>query len=192
MATTAAPHGASVVGSSSVKGSFNGGDFKHYKIASAYATAIFAGDFVKAVSDGSVAKDTGTTTLTPCGIFVGCEYTNSQGQKIQDVQWPAGQVAADAVAYIVTDPDVEFIMQADEAIAQTGLFNNVAIVQTAGSTAFGRSKNAVDGGSIATTNTLPLRIVGFVDGPYSAVNDTYTDVVVRFNAGHTLRQVLGI
>ena len=29
-----------------------------------------------------------------------------------------------------------------------------------------------------TTNTLPLKIIDFVDGPDSAVGDAYTDVLV--------------
>ena len=33
------------------------------------------------------------------------------------------------------------------------------------------SKNAVDGSTAATTDTLPLKIVDFVDGPDSAVGD---------------------
>jgi hypothetical protein len=83
-------------------------------------------------------------------------------------------------------------MQSDEAIAQTGLGNNVAVVQTAGSTSIGRSKNAVDGSSIATTNTLPLRIIDFVDGPTSAVGDAFTDVIVKFNAGHQYSNTTGV
>jgi len=65
-------------------------------------------------------------------------------------------------------------------------------VQTAGSTSFGRSKNSVDISTVATTNTLPLKIVDFVDGPDSAVGDAYTDVLVTFNVGHQLLNATGI
>ena len=71
MAIVAAPFGARVTGSASVKGSFNGGDFKHIPILSTYATNIFTGDFVKLAVTGNVELDTGTATLTPVGIFVG-------------------------------------------------------------------------------------------------------------------------
>jgi len=83
-------------------------------------------------------------------------------------------------------------MQSDEALTQDDLGKNVAIVQTAGSTAFGRSKNAVDGSTAATTNTLPLKIIDFVDGPDSAVGDSFTDVLVMFNVGHQLLNTTGI
>jgi hypothetical protein len=192
MATTATPMGAEPTDTLSASGSFTG-KVRHIKVASGYGTAIFYGDFVKLVSTGTVEKDTGTTTLTPVGVFVGCAFTSPTTDELTFSQtFPASTAASDIVAYVVDDPNVLMRMQSDEAIAQTGLGNNVAVVQTAGSTSIGRSKNAVDGSSIATTNTLPLRIIDFVDGPTSAVGDAFTDVIVKFNAGHQYSNTTGV
>jgi hypothetical protein len=192
MATTATPTGAEPTDTLSASGSFTG-KVRHIKVASGYGTAIFYGDFVKLVNTGTVEKDTGTTTLTPVGVFVGCAFTSPTTDELTFSQtFPASTAASDIVAYVVDDPNVLMRMQSDEAIAQTGLGNNVAVVQTAGSTSIGRSKNAVDGSSIATTNTLPLRIIDFVDGPTSAVGDAFTDVIVKFNAGHQYSNTTGI
>lgn len=192
MATTATPMGAEPTDTLSASGSFTG-KVRHIKVASGYGTAIFYGDFVKLVNTGTVEKDTGTTAATPVGVFVGCAFTSpSTGELTFSQYFPASTAASDIVAYVVDDPNVLMRMQSDEAIAQTGLGNNVAIIQTAGSTSIGRSKNAVDGSSIATTNTLPLRIIDFVDGPTSAVGDTYTDVIVKFNAGHQYSNTTGV
>jgi len=192
MATTATPMGAEPTDTLSASGSFTG-KVRHIKVASGYGTSIFYGDFVKLVNTGTVEKDTGTTTATPVGVFVGCAFTSpSTGELTFSQYFPASTAASDIVAYVVDDPNVLMRMQSDEAIAQTGLGNNVAIVQTAGSTSIGRSKNAVDGSSIDTTNTLPLRIIDFVDGPTSAVGDTYTDVIVKFNAGHQYSNTTGV
>lgn len=192
MATTATPMGAEPTDTLSASGSFTG-KVRHIKVASGYGTAIFYGDFVKLVNTGTVEKDTGTTTATPVGVFVGCAFTSpSTGELTFSQYFPASTAASDIVAYVVDDPNVLMRMQSDEAIAQTGLGNNVAIVQTAGSTSIGRSKNAVDGSSIDTTDTLPLRIIDFVDGPTSAVGDTYTDVIVKFNAGHQYSNTTGV
>lgn len=192
MATTATPMGAEPTDTLSASGSFTG-KVRHIKVASGYGTAIFYGDFVKLVNTGTVEKDTGTTTLTPVGVFVGCAFTSpTTGELTFSQTFPASTAADDIVAYVVDDPNVLMRMQSDEAIAQTGLGNNAAIVQTAGSTSIGRSKNAVDGSSIATTNTLPLRIIDFVDGPTSAVGDTYTDVIVKFNVGHQYSNTTGV
>jgi hypothetical protein len=192
MATTATPMGAEPTDTLSASGSFTG-KVRHIKVASGYGTAIFYGDFVKLVNTGTVEKDTGTTSATPVGVFVGCAFTSpSTGELTFSQYFPASTAADDIVAYVVDDPNVLMRMQSDEAIAQTGLGNNVAVVQTAGSTSIGRSKNAVDGSSIATTNTLPLRIIDFVDGPISAVGDEFTDVIVKFNAGHQYSNTTGV
>ena len=167
MAKTATPMGAEPVGGLSACGSFSG-KVRHIKIASGYNTAIFYGDFVKLVAAGTVEKDTGTATATPVGIFMGCFYTDpSTSQPTFNQTFPASTAASDIMAY-------------------------VAIVQTAGSTTVGRSKNAVNASTAATTNTLPLRIIEFMDGPDSVVGDAFTDVLLTYNAGmHQYRRALG-
>ena len=192
MAATATPMGAEPVGTLSASGSFSG-KVRHIKSASGYAANIFYGDFVKMVAAGVVEKDTGTTTLTPVGVFMGCAYTDPGTKQMTFSQmWPTGTVASDAVAYVIDDPDAVFKMQGDASLAQTDLGNNVAVVQTAGSTDIGRSKNALDSSTAATTATLPLRIVEFVNGPDSAVGDAFTDALVFFNFGdHQYRQHTG-
>ena len=70
---------------------------------------------------------------------------------------------------------------------------NTSQKNTAGSTTIGTSKNAVDiSTAVATTATLPLRIIDFVDGPDSSVGDSYTDVIVKYNAGHQYDNTTGI
>ncbi len=124
---------------------------------------------------------------------MGCAYTDPGTKQMTFSQmWPTGTVASDAVAYVIDDPDAVFRMQGDAALAQSDLGNNVAVVQTAGSTDIGRSKNALDSSTAATTATLPLRIVEFVNGPDSAVGDAFTDALVFFNFGdHQYRQHTG-
>jgi len=188
MATSAAPYGARPIGTLSASGSYTG-KVRHLPIGSTYGTAIFNGDFVKLASDGEVELDSGTTALTAVGIFVGCSYTPSTtNQKTFNTQWPASTTATDAMAYVIDDPHVVFQMQSDEALNTTDRGLNASVVQTAGSTSIGKSKNALDGSTPATTNTLPLRIIDFVDGPKSlppkgtTASDAYPDVIVKFNA----------
>ena len=193
MSATATPMGAEPVGGLSACGSFSG-KVRHIKIASGYASNIFYGDFVKLVNTGTIEKDAGTATATPVGIFMGCFYTDpSTSQPTFNQMWPTGTVADDAMAYVLDDPDAVFRMQGDGALAQTTLGNNIAIIQTSGSTTIGRSKNAVNAGTAATTNTLPLRILEFMDGPDSTVGDAYTDVLLTYNFGmHQYRNATGI
>jgi hypothetical protein len=99
----------------------------------------------------------------------------------------------------VNDPDIIFQMQSATTVPQTELGLNFAVTQTAGSTAIGRSKNALTA-TPAITATLPIRVIGFVDGPQSAVGDAFTDCLCIFNApnapltvanGHQYRVALG-
>ena len=191
MSSTATPYGFRPVG---LLGSGTWSDAtRQIKIASGYATAIFYGDAVKLVSAGTVEKDTGTTALTPVGIFVGCRYTDpTTNQPTYSQYWPASTAASDAFAYICDDPNIVFQAQGDASLAQTTLGNNVAVVQTGGSTAIGNSKNALDASTGATTNTLPVRILGFVDGPDQAVGDSFTDARCKWNAGHQYSNTTGV
>ena len=195
MATSATPNGAEPVNTLSASGSYSG-KVRHMKVASAYGTAIFYGDFVKLVAAGTVEKAAVTTAVVAgtVGIFVGCSYTDpSTSQLTFNQQYPASTTASDIMAYVVDDPKIVLKMQGDGSIAQTGLGNNVSAISTAGSTAIGRSKNALDASSIATTNTLPLRVIEFVDGPSSTVGDAYTDCLVTYlPLSHAYETKLGV
>ena len=191
MATSATPYGARPIGTTSAAGSFTG-LVRHLPIITTYGTAIFNGDFVKLVANGTIEKDAGTATLAAVGIFMGCSYTDpTSGQKTFSDQWPASNAATDAVAYVLDDPNVVFQMQGDEAVNTTDRGLNAGVVQTAGSTSIGKSKNALDASTPAATLTLPLRIMDFVDGPKSlapagtTASDAFPDIIVKFNAAST-------
>ena len=194
MANSATPMGARPV-SSLVSCAYNQ-KITHYKIKNNFGTSIFYGDFVKWADDNpntTIQKDTGTTSLTPIGVFLGCAYTDpTTGQFTTNQFYPASTAADDIVAYVASDTFVVMQMQSDETLGQDDLGKNVAVVQTAGSTSIGTSRNAIDGSTAATTNTLPLKIIDFVDGPDSAIDDSFTDVLVMFNVGHQLLNTTGI
>lgn len=183
MATTATPYGARPVGTLSASGSFTS-KTRLLDIASGYGTAIFNGDFVTLLTNGTVEKESDTgSSFETVGIFLGCQYTDPSTKQLTfNTQWPASTVASDAKAYVLDDPNVLMQMQADGSLALTSRGANVDVANDAGSTDIGKSKNALDASSINSTATLPLRIVDFVDGPESAVGDAYTDAIVKFNA----------
>ena len=193
MASVASPYGFRPVGV--LTGPYNA-QFRKVKIASGYATAIYTGDLVRCETTGTVILENGTSTALPVGVFMGCEYTNPiTGQKLQSPYWPASTVAADAYAFVFDNPFGVLQVQANGAIPQADLFENIAIsTYLAGDAKFGLSKVTVDAGTNAITNTLPLKIIGFVDGPDSAPGDAYTDILVTYNstAGHAYMRVLGV
>lgn len=171
--TVSAPYGLEPV--NLIGGQQFAGQTREIPIASGYNTNLLNGDVVKLNSDGTIVKDTGTTTATPVGVFLGVSYTNpSTKQKLFAQYWPAGTVASDAVAYVQDDPDLlmkvvavsgtTVVTYAGEAMVG----KNAAFVQNTGSTTTGDSAVAV--GSFATTASLPARVVAIV--PESAVTTT--------------------
>jgi len=167
------------------------GGMRLMKIASGYTANLFHGDLVKLVAGGTIEKDTGTTTATPVGVFMGCQYTDpSLGYLLHKQYWPTGTVASDAYGFVVDDPDMLWEIQADETLGQNAIGMNAALVQTAGSTATGTSKVSLDGDSIAGTAALPLRIVDFKDA--DEIGTTYPLVLVKINEGdHQYRTAAG-
>ena len=200
MAKTAAPYGLRPI--NLVGGQVYAGSTRQIKIASGYAANIFFGDIVAIATDGTLVKVTatgadGTTNKFPAGVvgvFMGCTYTDpTLKYKLNAQYWPTGTVAADAMAYVCDDPDALFQIQADDTLAQTALGANFAVVQNAGSTTTGDSKVALDASSLGTDTFLPLRLVDFVDGPFSSVGDAYTDAIVKFNFGiHSYYSATGV
>lgn len=187
MATTAAPYGLRPVGSIT-SGGYTG-KLRQIKMTNSYGTSVFYGDPVALVAGGTLEKVTTTDSGRIAGVFLGCTFTDpNSSQKTFKNWWAASVTATDLYAYVCDDPDVIFQCQSDATIAQADLGINVAMVQTAGSTVTGMSKVAISGASTSTASTLPLRIIGFVNGPFSAVGDAKTDCLVTINT-HQYRSV---
>ena len=158
------------------------------------ATNIFNGQVVTLGADGYVALAGGTgadiTTnalggsgVGALGVFVGCSYTNDEGQTVHSNYYPSGKLNGKAL--VVDDPNVLFQAQLDGTGAQTiiGNITKFAAVQSTstGSTVTGNSTSALD----ATTQTTvgAFQIVSHVSDP----GDAFPDVLVRFTTGAHMR-----
>lgn len=195
--TVSAPYGLKPI--NLVGGQVFAGATRQLKIASAYATDIFYGDVIKLVSTGTVEKDTGTTTATPVGVFLGCTFTNPVTKQLTFSQyWPASTVASDAFAYVADDPDTLFkvaVVSGTTVIASVGrtaIGNNIALVQNSGSTNTGDSAVAVLSSSLATTNTLPVRVIDVVPDTATG-SDAFVELIVKWNWGmHQYQNATGV
>jgi len=184
--TVSAPYGLKPV--NLIGGQVYAGSTRQIPIASGYATSIFNGDVVKLSSDGVLVKETGTTTATPVGVFMGVSYTDPVLKyKLFSQYYPANTVASDIVAYVVDDPDALFkvaVVSGTTVIAGVGrtvVGNNVALVQNAGDADTGNSAVAVLSTSAATTVSLPVRIIDVVPETVDS-SGNYTEVIVKWNA----------
>ena len=195
--TVEAPYGLKPI--NLIGGQVFAGATRQIPIASGYATNLLNGDVVKLVSDGTLEKDTGTTTATPVGVFLGCRYTDPNlGYELYSQYYPANTVASDIVAYVADDPDQLFkvaVVSGTTVVAGVGrtvVGNNVSLVQNAGSTATGNSKVAVLSSSAATTNTLPIRVIDVVPDTKTGA-DTYVELIVKWNWGmHQYQNATGV
>jgi hypothetical protein len=186
--TVSAPYGLKPV--NLIGGQVFAGSTRLMQIASGYATNIFYGDLVKRISDGTIEKDAGTATATPCGIFLGVQFTNgSTGQVQQQQFYPASQAIKSGTqifAVVADDPDTLFqvaVVSGTTVITGVGISaigNNAELVQNAGSTTTGNSAVAILA-TTATTNTLPIRIIDVVRDTATAA-DNFPEVIVKINA----------
>jgi hypothetical protein len=169
-----------------------------YEIASNNANAIYQYSLVTPAAGGVIdqagATDGGTSQNL--GVLMGVEYHDSvQKKPVWLNYWPgSGSVSVDTnypvKAYVADDPNQIFVVAADasltnRATALATVFANANLGTSArtGSTDTGRSNSQVDVDSIATTATLPLRIVGLTD---DVANNDWASagahLLVRINA----------
>ena len=201
MASTAAPYGLRPV--NLVGGLPYAGSTRMFKIDPAgHANNIFYGGIVAINANGYVTLMTatgadGTTNAFPAGtigVFMGCEFTNTQGQRIWSQFYPAN-TTGDVNVYVVDDDRAVFQVQANGSVAQSKMGENVflsaAQSTNSGSTRTGNSNTSVS--ATSQTAAAAFRIVGFVESTTSTVGDAFTDVLVKFNPGqHSYSNATGI
>jgi len=166
---------------------FSGGTIREFVVTPASAShGIYNGDLVTTaagvVLSVATAPAAGTlSTNTPVGVAVGVRYTDPVLKQTQHANFlPANSTGyANIYAKVVDDPDVLFQVRADTAnLTYTSIGQNCTLATyVEGSTTNGASKCYVTG--IATTNTLPFRIVDVLAS--STDGSTYTDVIVKYN-----------
>mgnify|MGYP003626679276 FL=1 len=169
-----------------------------YEIASDNTDAIFQYGICVPLAAGVItfagATDGGTTQAL--GVLMGVEYQDSVSKKPVFLNyWPgSGSVSVDTnypvKAFVADNPNQLFKVASDATLTDraTGLatvFANASLGTSArtGSTATGSSNSALGVSTVATTATLPLRIVGILD---DEANSDYTaagiPLIVRLNA----------
>ena len=161
-----------------------------YKIDPAgEATNLFYGQVVNIGADGYIALCTATgadatknnlggSGVGAIGVFVGCEYTNAQGQTIFSQYYPSGTAnGGDIVAYVVDDANALFQAELDETATQTMVGTNTTFAAaqstSTGSTTTGVSTSQLDA-TVATT-AKAFKIVALAPDVSTAA------VLVKFN-----------
>jgi hypothetical protein len=167
-----------------------------YRIAAGNTNAIYQGTPVIPLAAGVIdvvgAAAGGTVGLL--GVFWGCEYVSSTtGKKVFSNQWPGSGADTNfpVKAFVYDDPAQLFVIATSNVVAawdteaevRAAVFANANFaLATSGSTTTGISSATLDLNTIATTNTLNLRIMGIQDDPENAdFTVAGIPVIVRLN-----------
>jgi len=196
--TVSAPYGLKPV--NLIGGQVFAGATRLMEIASTnnvgYGTSIFYGDLVKRVATGTIELDNGTSAATPCGVFLGVQFTNASTGQVQQQQfYPAStpiKAGTKIFAVVADDPDTLFQVVSCSSgttvagMTSTVIGNNIALIQNTGSTITGNSAVAIDEGTQNTTSSLPIRIIDVVRdtviiNPSTGV-ETFVEFIVKINA----------
>lgn len=180
------------------------GSTRQMAIASGHATNIYFGDIVIMSSNGCINNATLTdSTVQVAGIFMGCSYINSSGQRVFGQYYPATisqtvDSANGTVAFVADDPDLVMrvaVVSGTTTISgkdRAGLVGGTAAwVANAGSTITGDSKQAILS-TTGTATTLPLKVIDVVPDTANA-SGSFTEVLVTWTGlVHMYRGAAGI
>ena len=190
--TVSAPYGLIPV--NLLGGQVFSGSTRQIPIQTAHGTSIYFGDVVLMSSNGCITTAVLTaTTVNVVGIFMGCSYINSSGQRTFGQYYPSGTTGTPdtttaITAYVADDPDLVMktaIVSGTTTVAQATRANlvggNVSLVVNAGSTTTGNSAHAVLNSSV-TTAAVPVKIVDVVPDTAPATG-SFVEVLVSWNQG---------
>ena len=169
-----------------------------YFLPASDSSVVMVGDAVKLLGDARAA--TGVPTVTrvsaatdiPIGVVVGILFTGvgdlTNMPPVNDLNTPIYRRAStDRYVLVCDDPNIVYETQyAGTSVAAATITANVGqngqFVVTAGSTTSGSSGMQIDSAGLATTATLPLKIVGFPNRPDNIPGDVYFSYYVKLNA----------
>jgi len=219
MASTSTPYGLKPINNIGGQ-AYNGGAIREFKVAANNSAAIYNGDPVVLSSAGLPSAATATPTAIRVtatsadatagivGVCVGARYVDSSGQQQYNHYLPANLAtggASEIYVRVMDDPDTLFKIKGTAAL---GTFNsgtngsgwpgaigkNASLTFATASTANGNSgvmlTVGANGGSLAATTTLAMRIVDVVR---DTEDDTYPEFIVKWNVGvHSYQNPLGV
>jgi hypothetical protein len=180
-------------------GSAWSGALNEYPILSTYATALYNGDPVTTLADGTIGVGVAGSPIL--GVFQGVKYIDSTGVAKFQAYWPGNPgilTGTTPVALVIDDPNVVYTIQETSgtgtagtplALADRGL--NANFLYTAGSAATGQSAVSLNNATEADTNTLNLKIIALDPTPGNVVGN-FANWLVALNDTRYRSGITGI
>jgi hypothetical protein len=188
--TVDAPYGFEPI--NRVDGMPYAGAIRQYSVTQ--AAAMYNGDLIELDVGGIVGTATSLTGGAKIGVFLGCQYTNAQGQTIQAQYYPGSSVT-NAVAFVVDDPMAAFKVAVTTAgsaittVTRSAIGTNVTALAGTPSAITGNSGQSILSTSPAADATFPIRIIDVVPETATGAN-AFTEVIVKINL-HQINTALG-
>ncbi len=169
-----------------------------YFMASGNGDVVMVGDAVKIAGDARAASGAPTVarcgaTDIPVGVVVGILFSGVGNEvtnvpAVSDLNTPVYRRAStDRYVLVADDPLLVYEVQyAGTSVAAATITANVGLngqfLANAGSTVSGSSGMQLDSAGLATTATLPLKVVGFPARPDNVPGDVYFSYYVTLNS----------
>jgi hypothetical protein len=170
-----------------------------YTIAAGYATALYPGDPVYKVADGSIAAATATTGAL-LGVFAGCQYRTASGEVIYGPWNASATTNMDIRAEVYDGRYNVYTIEADQvgtaltATTEGELTNLLTSADGAGGNATTKqSIQALDTSTLSASADTQFRVLGSaeIDEGYTAAG-TAMDVYVMINQHQYDTAVAGV
>jgi len=164
-----------------------------YEIANGNTDSIYHGQLVIPLASGFIDHTANAAggTVSHLGVFQGCEFVSSvTGKPTFSNHWPGSGADSNhpVKAFIVDDPNQLFVIATDASLtskanARAQVFLNASLsTGITGTDSSGLSLGRLAVSTLATTNTLSLRLMGWLEDP---LNEDFTaagiGAIVRLN-----------
>ena len=171
---------------------YNPSNTMGYPVISGEATDLLQGDVVKCVNNGTVVAMTAVGDTPVVGVFLGCSYTNSDGQPVYSNKYTDTIAGEDIIANVLINPLQLYKVRIANSDANTTLtrvtasFLNFDIEFNAGDTTTGMSGMCLDSGTTGATTAANLRVVGLtnddsIDPLLGSATTTYSHAIVMID-----------
>ena len=164
-----------------------------YEIANGNSAKIYQGQVVIPLASGFIdhAANAAGGTVSHLGVFQGCEYVSSTtGKPTFSNYWPGSGADSNhpIKAFVIDDPMQLYVIASDASLtskanARASVFLNASLsTGITGSDTSGVSYGRLAVSTLATTNSLTLRLIGWME---DAMNEDFTaagiPLIVRLN-----------
>jgi hypothetical protein len=215
MASTSSPYGLkpiNLIGGQA----FNGGVIRDIVLSDNVATAFYTGGVIildsvgnpSAIAASPLAAELAATSVPGTagivGVCMGVQYVDpTLGYSLWGQYLPANAITngySNVIIRVCDDPDQLYQIQGNAAFGSLtngpagAVGKNAALAGFGGSATTGLANTTLvvgtNGGSLASTQTLAMRVVDIVS---SSATDAYPDIIVKFNMGvHSYTNSLGV